>query len=218
NRLALDAAARAARQLGYRTLILSSTIEGETREIARMHAAIASEIAATGRPIRPPACIVTGGETTVTIRGDGLGGRNQEFTLAAALDIAGLDRVVVFSAGTDGSDGPTDAAGAIADGATLARNPDARLYLDRNDSYHYFQSLGDLVVTGPTNTNVMDVHLILVGSGKRVSGARRSSISPSTARRRRPSMSSAPGSSASPPTPSPITIWRSCTASPSSPR
>jgi hydroxypyruvate reductase len=166
NRLALDAAARAARLLGYRTLILSSTIEGETREIARMHAAIAREISSTGRPIRPPACIITGGETTVTIKGDGLGGRNQEFTLAAALDIAGLPRVVVFSAGTDGSDGPTDAAGAIADGQTLARQPDARRYLDRNDSYHYFQPLGDLVITGPTNTNVMDVRLILVGSDK----------------------------------------------------
>ena len=85
-----------------------------------MHAAIAREIAATGRPVRPPACIITGGETTVTIKGEGLGGRNQEFVLAAALDIAGLDRVVVFSAGTDGTDGPTDAAGAIADGQTLA--------------------------------------------------------------------------------------------------
>src|ERR1035441_7106960 len=166
NRLALDAAARAARQLGYRTLILSSTIQGETREIAHMHAAIARELPATGRPIRPPACIVTGGETTVTIHGDGLGGRNQEFTLAAGDDIAGLERVVVFSAGTDGSDGPTDAAGAIADGETLARIPDARLFLDRNDSYHYFQPLGDLVVTGPTNTNVMDVRLILVASEK----------------------------------------------------
>ena len=148
------------------TLILSSTIEGETREIARMHAAIAREISSTGRPVRPPACIVTGGETTVTIKGDGLGGRNQEFVLAAALDIAGLPRVVIFSAGTDGTDGPTDAAGAIADGRTLARNPDARRSLDRNDSYHYFQPLGDLVITGPTNTNVMDVHLILVGSDK----------------------------------------------------
>ena len=166
NRLALDAAARTARQLGYRTLILSSTIEGETREIARMHAAIAREIASAGRPVRPPACIITGGETTVTIKGDGLGGRNQEFTLAAALEIAGLDRVVVFSAGTDGSDGPTDAAGAIADGQTLARDPEARAYLERNDSYHYFKPLGDLVITGPTNTNVMDVRLILVASEK----------------------------------------------------
>jgi hydroxypyruvate reductase len=164
NRLALDAAAHAAKELGYRTLVLSSEIEGETREIARMHAAIGREIARTGRPVRPPACIITGGETTVTIRGGGLGGRNQEFVLAAAIEIAGVDGVVVFSAGTDGTDGPTDAAGAIADGLTLARNPDARLYLERNDSYHYFEPLEDLVMTGPTNTNVMDVRLVLVAS------------------------------------------------------
>jgi len=163
NRLALDAAARHARQLGFRTLVLSSSIAGETREIARMHAAIAREVAESGRPLKPPACIITGGETTVTLRGDGLGGRNQEFVLAAALDIAGLDNVVVFSAGTDGTDGPTDAAGAIADGDTLARKPHARRHLDANDSYHYFESLGDLVITGPTNTNVADVRILLVG-------------------------------------------------------
>ena len=163
NGLALDAAARQARQLGFRTLVLSSAIAGETREIARMHAAIAREVAERGRPVKPPACIITGGETTVTLRGDGLGGRNQEFALAAALDIAGLDNVVVFSAGTDGTDGPTDAAGAIADGDTLGRKPDARRYLDANDSYHYFESLGDLVITGPTNTNVADVRILLIG-------------------------------------------------------
>ena len=163
NRLALNAAARHARQLGFRTLVLSSSIAGETREIARMHAAIAREVAESGRPVKPPACIITGGETTVTLRGDGLGGRNQEFVLAAALDIAGLDNVVVFSAGTDGTDGPTDAAGAIADGDTLRRKPDARRYLDSNDSYHYFESLGDLVITGPTNTNVADVRVLLIG-------------------------------------------------------
>ncbi|MGA2275243.1 MAG: glycerate kinase [Bryobacteraceae bacterium] len=163
NRLALDAAARHARELGFRTLVLSSTVAGETREIARMHAAIAREAAEHGRPVKPPACIITGGETTVTLRGDGLGGRNQEFVLAAALDIAGLDNVVVFSAGTDGTDGPTDAAGAIADGDTLRRKPDARRYLDANDSYHYFEALGDLVITGPTNTNVADVRILLIG-------------------------------------------------------
>ncbi|MGB9458999.1 MAG: glycerate kinase [Bryobacteraceae bacterium] len=163
NRLALDAAARHARQLGFRTLVLSSSVAGETREIARMHAAIAREVAEFGRPVQPPACIITGGETTVTLRGDGLGGRNQEFVLAAALDIAGLDNVVVFSAGTDGTDGPTDAAGATADGDTLRRKPDARRYLDANDSYHYFESLGDLVITGPTNTNVADVRILLIG-------------------------------------------------------
>ena len=166
SRLALDAAARRARALGFRTLVLSSEIQGETREIARMHAAIAREIVATSRPVKAPACIITGGETTVTLRGDGLGGRNQEFVLAAALEIAGLRNVVAFSAGTDGSDGPTDAAGAIADGETLRRNPEARRYLDRNDSYHYFQSLNDLVITGPTNTNVMDVRIFLVGSAR----------------------------------------------------
>jgi glycerate 2-kinase len=157
NRLALFAAACHARKLGYRTTILSSSIEGETREIARMHAAIA-------RDARPGTCIVTGGETTVTLHGKGLGGRNQEFVLAAAIDIAGLSETVILSAGTDGSDGPTEAAGAIANGNTLRRNPDAARYLADNDSYHYFKSLDDLIVTGPTNTNVMDVHLILVGS------------------------------------------------------
>ncbi len=166
NRLALRAAGRRARELGYRVLVLASGIQGETCEIARMHAAIAREVAATGRPVRPPACIVTGGETTVTLRGNGLGGRNQEFVLAAAIDIAGLKDVVIFSAGTDGTDGPTDAAGAVADGNTLRRNPDARRYLENNDSYGYFQPLGGLVITGPTHTNVMDVQIVLVGSEK----------------------------------------------------
>jgi len=163
NRLALAAAAKCARARGYRTLVLASEIQGETRDVARMHAAIAREVVQAGQPVKPPACIITGGETTVTLRGAGLGGRNQEFALAAAMDIAGLPNVVIFSAGTDGSDGPTDAAGAIADGDTLRRNPAAAEFLDRNDSYHYFESLNDLVITGPTNTNVMDVRIVLVG-------------------------------------------------------
>jgi hydroxypyruvate reductase len=163
NRLALRAAARCARGLGFRTLVLSSEIEGETREIARMHAAIAREIVRSGQPVKPPACIITGGETTVTLKGEGLGGRNQEFVLAAALDIAGLQHAVIFSAGTDGTDGPTDAAGAIADGDTLRRNPDALRYLNDNNAYRYFEPLGDLVITGPTNTNVADVRLVMVG-------------------------------------------------------
>jgi hydroxypyruvate reductase len=163
NRLAVDAAAARARELGFHTLVLSTFVEGETREVARVHAAIAKEIVRSGRPLRPPACVITGGETTVTLRGDGLGGRNQEFVLAAAIDIAALERVVVLSAGTDGTDGPTDAAGAIADGRTLARAPAAPAFLANNDSYRYFESLGDLIRTGPTNTNVMDVRLVLVG-------------------------------------------------------
>jgi glycerate 2-kinase len=166
NRLALTAAAGRARELGYRTLILSSEIVGETREIARMHAAILREAAHTGHPVKPPACIISGGETTVTLTGDGLGGRNQEFVLAASIDLADLPNAVVFSAGTDGTDGPTDAAGAIADGSTLARNPEARRYLDNHDSYRYFETIGDLVKTGPTHTNVMDVRIMLLGDAQ----------------------------------------------------
>ena len=166
NRLAVDAAAREARQLGFRTMVLSTFLEGEAREVARVHAAIAREILSSSRPLRRPACVISGGETTVTIRGRGLGGRNQEFALAAALDIAGLEDVVILSGGTDGTDGPTDAAGAIADGTTLARAAAHRLdaagYLANNDSYHFFETLGDLVKTGPTGTNVADVQVILV--------------------------------------------------------
>jgi hydroxypyruvate reductase len=163
NRLALAAAARRARGLGFRTLVLSSEIQGETRDVARVHAAIAREVSRTRQPVKPPACIISGGETTVTLRGRGLGGRNQEFVLAAAIDIAGLPETLVFSAGTDGTDGPTDAAGAFADGDTCKRMPEARAYLNDNNSYRYFEPLGDLVKTGPTLTNVMDVRLILVG-------------------------------------------------------
>ena len=164
NGLAVEAAAAHGRKLGFHTMILSTQIEGETREIARMHAAIAKEIVQHGRPVARPACVISGGETTVTLRGNGLGGRNQEFVLAAALEIGGLRRTVVLSGGTDGTDGPTDAAGAIADGYTLARGPEAQKYLDANDSYHYFEQLGDLLITGPTNTNVMDVRVMLMGN------------------------------------------------------
>lgn len=167
NRLAVDAAARKAEELGYNPVVLSTFIEGETREIAAMHAAIAREVQVSGHPAKPPVCLISGGETTVTIRGNGLGGRNQEFALAAALALDGLAGVIAFSGGTDGTDGPTDAAGAIADGATAERahalglNPAAALAA--NDSYHFFEALGDLVKTGPTGTNVMDIRLLLVG-------------------------------------------------------
>ncbi|UCD70959.1 MAG: glycerate kinase [Syntrophobacterales bacterium] len=167
NIIAVKAAEQRARELGYTPLILSTFIEGETREVAKVHAAIAKEIVKTRHPIDPPACLISGGETTVTIRGKGLGGRNQEFALASALGIQGLRSVVVISGGTDGTDGPTDAAGAIADGETIRRSHelglDATAYLEDNDSYHFFKELGDLLTTGPTNTNVMDLRLILVG-------------------------------------------------------
>jgi hydroxypyruvate reductase len=171
NALAMTAAARRARALGYRPLVLSTTVTGETREVAAVHAAIARELAATGQPLRRPACILTGGETTVTLRGTGKGGRNQEFALAAALGIQGLERVAVLSAGTDGNDGPTDAAGAFVAGDTVARARSAGLdpvgALDGHDAYPFFEALGDLVVTGPTRTNVMDLRLILAGPLRR---------------------------------------------------
>jgi len=164
---ALQAAQSEARALGLTPMILSSSIEGETREIARMHAALAREVRTSGNPLPPPACLISGGETTVTLRGSGKGGRNQEFVLAAAVDIAGLPQTVILSAGTDGTDGPTDAAGAIADGDTCARalavGLSPRKALDANDAYPLFKKLGDLILTGPTKTNVMDVRLVLVG-------------------------------------------------------
>jgi len=167
NILALQAAAEHAKKLDYNCQILSSFVQGETRDVARVHAAIAREIAKTGNPIEPPACIISGGETTVTLHGSGKGGRNQEFVLAAAMDVSGLKSTVILSAGTDGSDGPTDAAGAICDGETLQaaeeQGLNARQHLTNNDSYSFFKELEDLLITGPTNTNVMDLRVILVG-------------------------------------------------------
>ncbi len=155
-----------AEELGYRTLLLSSRIEGETRDVASNHMAIAAEIEIHGFPVPKPACILTGGETTVKLKGDGKGGRNQEFVLAAAMKMRGLSHAVVLSAGTDGTDGPTDAAGALADSTTLERAAEKGLdpsrYLENNDSYHFFDKLGDLYKTGPTNTNVMDIRIVLV--------------------------------------------------------
>ncbi len=167
NAAALKASCHEARARGWNVLLLSSEIEGETRDVARMHAAIAREVGrGGGDPVSPPACIVSGGETTVTIRGTGQGGRNQEFALAAALDIRGALATVVVSAGTDGTDGPTDATGALAFGDTVARGIeaglDARHHLVGNDAYPFFDVLGDLIRTGPTGTNVMDIHLVLV--------------------------------------------------------
>ena len=167
NRIALQAACAEAQALGYATLVLSSSVQGEAREIARVYAAIGREIRDSGMPLPPPACILSGGETTVTIQGAGKGGRNQEFALAAALDIAAWDGIVVLSGGTDGTDGPTDAAGAVADGQTLSRAQalglDAESYLKRSDSYPFFAALDDLLMTGPTGTNVMDIYMVLVG-------------------------------------------------------
>jgi len=166
NAIACDAAMDAARELGFHALLLSTFVQGEAREVAKLFAASAREIATSDRPVARPACLIAGGETTVTLRGQGKGGRNQELALAAAIEIAGMREVVVLSGGTDGTDGPTDAAGAIADGDTLARagerGLDARAFLARNDAYHFFQPLDDLLITGPTNTNLNDVIIVLV--------------------------------------------------------
>jgi hydroxypyruvate reductase len=166
NRQCVQAAREAAADRGYHTLVLSSLMEGETREVARVHGAMAREILASGQPAPSPACLVSGGETTVTLKGGGQGGRNQEFALAAALDIESARHVVVLSGGTDGTDGPTNAAGALADDQTAARaralGMDPRRHLTENDAYPLFQRLGDLLITGPTRTNVMDLRLVLV--------------------------------------------------------
>jgi len=166
NIMAVEAAKKKAKELGYNSLILSTSIEGETKDVAKVHAAIAKEILSTGNPLKKPACVISGGETTVTIRGQGLGGRNQEFALAAAIEIDGWEGAVILSGGTDGTDGPTDAAGAIADGKTVGRanvlELDAQAYLRENDSYNFFQPLDDLIITGPTFTNVMDLRLVVV--------------------------------------------------------
>jgi hydroxypyruvate reductase len=166
NILALKAAKKKTIELGYRGTILSSLIEGETKEVAKVHTGIAKEILKTGNPVRKPACIISGGETTVTIRGSGLGGRNQEFCLSAAIEIDGIEGILILSAGTDGTDDPTDAAGAFADGTTLKRarglGLDAETFLRENNSYSFFKQLGDLFFTGPTLTNVMDIRMLLV--------------------------------------------------------
>ncbi|HID12193.1 MAG TPA: glycerate kinase [Candidatus Latescibacteria bacterium] len=167
NRRALDAARSEAERRGYRTLLLTSMLQGEAREVAKFLAAVVREVRASGNPVRPPACLLSGGETTVTVRGKGEGGRNQELALAMVRELTGLEGVVALSAGTDGTDGPTDAAGAFVDGETLKRaqalglEPEA--YLRENDSYNFFRVLGDLWVTGPTGTNVMDLQIALVG-------------------------------------------------------
>ncbi|MCP4254309.1 MAG: glycerate kinase [Candidatus Scalindua sp.] len=167
NKIALGAAEEKAKGMGYNTIVLSSLVEGESREAAKFFAAIAKEVSRTGMLVPKPACIIAGGETTVTIKGKGKGGRNQEFALAAAIEIEGCEGVVILGAGTDGTDGPTDATGAIVDFNTCKNarekshlNPEE--FLSRNDSYNLFKKTGEHIVTGPTMTNVMDIMISLI--------------------------------------------------------
>jgi len=166
NRESLLAAQEQAISLGYNTIILSSQIEGEAREVAQVFAAIGKEIRQANLPIFPPGCVLAGGESTVKIQGSGKGGRNQELALAFAIAIDGWGGISLLSAGTDGTDGPTDAAGAIVNGATCKKaqqmNLNPHAFLMANDSYTFFESLGNLLKTGPTRTNVMDIMCILV--------------------------------------------------------
>ncbi len=161
NVLSCEAAARSLRKSGYPTLILSTRIQGEAREVGKLLSRILSDIIKGGLRFPSPMAVVAGGETTVTIRGNGVGGRNQELALSAAIGIAGVKNAYVASMGTDGVDGPTDAAGALVDCQTvpsarrLGLDPDA--FLQNNDSNAFFKKLGGLIVTGPTGTNVNDI-------------------------------------------------------------
>ncbi|MGA7828714.1 MAG: glycerate kinase [Geobacteraceae bacterium] len=163
NRVALEAMLGTARKMGLAAEILSTSISGEAGEVAEMlyRTAMFRKEAWQGKPL----CLLSGGETVVRVRGSGKGGRNMELALCFALDVAGTDGITLLSAGTDGSDGPTDAAGALVDGETisLAEKERARRFLENNDSYTFFKENGGLFITGPTGTNVMDLQILLVG-------------------------------------------------------
>jgi hydroxypyruvate reductase len=162
----LEAAATCAQKAGVSAAILSDTIEGEAREVAKVHAAITREVAAKSRPFVPPVVLLSGGETTVTLRGTGKGGRNSEFLLSLALEIDGIANVMALAADTDGIDGSEDNAGAFADGQSIARmrraDIDPAAALAGNDAYTAFQAVDDLFEPGPTGTNVNDFRAILI--------------------------------------------------------
>jgi glycerate 2-kinase len=170
NRLSVEAAAREARRQGLRPLVLTTRLEGEAREAARVLVAVLRECVETARPARPPVCLLAGGETTVTVHGEGQGGRNQELAVAAAQALDGFPvPAVVASFATDGVDGASDAAGGIADDTTASRAAalglaPAAAFLAASDTRNYLGPLGDLVVTGPTGTNVVDLVILLAGS------------------------------------------------------
>jgi len=166
NRSCIERAIERARELGFNTLFLTGFLEGEAREVAKVIAGIVKEIKFSQNPISPPCALIFGGETTVTLKGDGLGGRNQELALSFAIEIQGIDGVVLVSFATDGRDGPTDSAGAFADGNTVERAEELGMdpvsYLLNNDSYHFFEKINSLIKTGPTHTNVNDMVVVLV--------------------------------------------------------
>jgi glycerate-2-kinase len=167
NRTACLAACQHLQKEGIKTLLLTAMLEGEAKCVGANIAAVANEVLISGNPVPKPVALVTGGETTVKVTGDGVGGRNQELALAAALKLRRNEGVVVIaSVGTDGVDGPTDAAGAIVDNnayaeaASLGLKPEQ--YLAQNDSYTYFSKTGSLIFTGQTGTNINDIVLIII--------------------------------------------------------
>ena len=164
NKQSCVAAAECLNKLGYDAFVLSTHIQGEAKEVGKIYSGILSDMQTNGLPMSVPAAIVAGGETTVTVTGHGKGGRNQELVLSAACGLDSVENVVVASMGTDGVDGPTDAAGAIADSESLARAKrrglDAGYFLRTHNSYNFFKKLGDLIVTGPTGTNVNDIMIL----------------------------------------------------------
>ncbi len=166
NKLSSIAALDYLKMKGLNTLLLSTTLEGEAKQAGKDLAAVAINITSQGKPLLRPAGIVAGGETTVTVTGRGIGGRNQELALSAALKLQGIENCVIASLSTDGVDGPTDAAGAIVDGFTISQSEkqkmNAKEYLENNDSYSFFKKLSSLIITGPTGTNVNDISVIVI--------------------------------------------------------
>ncbi len=165
NQMALRAAVEKAIQLGFETTLFADFLEGEARDVAAHVVRLLNRLSRQAKTMQKPAALIMGGETTVTLRGDGLGGRNQEMALAIALHIQQHPNVLVACVATDGNDGPTNAAGAFVNGQTVGRANELGLspqrYLDANDSYHFFEALGELIITGPTNTNVNDIVVLL---------------------------------------------------------
>jgi hydroxypyruvate reductase len=169
NAIAAVAAQQAAVAQGFAATILSTFVQGEAREVARVLVALGREVVNNHRPLIPPACLILGGETTVTLHGRGRGGRNQEMALAAAIELAQIPEgtsIVIVTLATDGTDGPTDAAGGVADATSVARGVAAGLnaqqHLMDNDAFPWLKTIDDMLVTGPTRTNVNDLYLIFV--------------------------------------------------------
>jgi glycerate 2-kinase len=171
-RHAAEAAVAKARELGYEPMLLSTSITGDASGIASVYAAVIREVLESGNPLPPPCAVISGGEATVTVRGDGVGGPNQEFALALAVELDGIEGWAALAADTDGNDGPTDAAGGLVDGATAdavrSGGTDPEEALANNDAYAALETGGALLVTGPTGTNVNDLRVALVSGEDQV--------------------------------------------------